>query len=378
MKRASGKILFAGGGTGGHVYPALATIEALQKMGEFEILYVGGYAGIENQIVPKRGIAYQKLWISGFQRRFTWKNILFPLKLLVSMLQSQRILRQFQPDVVVGTGGYVSGPIVYLAARRGIPTLIQEQDSYPGVTTRLLAKHVQAICAPYPEIARHLPEGHGPLHITGNPVRPGLQIMEREQAVRRWNLDPNRPVVFVFGGSQGARALNQAMVQIAPELAEHDSVQFLWQTGKKLYQEVAGTAVAQHPAIRLLPYVEDMAAAYSAADVIVCRAGAITLAELSVAGKPAILVPYPYAAADHQLHNARAIANQGAAVVVTEGNHFIPRLKQEIKKLLGDADLRRKMGQAWKHFYRPQAAQHIAAMIVEMMNRQPETNGKKG
>jgi UDP-N-acetylglucosamine--N-acetylmuramyl-(pentapeptide) pyrophosphoryl-undecaprenol N-acetylglucosamine transferase len=378
MKRASGKVLFAGGGTGGHVYPALATIEALQKMGEFEILYVGGYAGIENEIVPARGIPYRTLWISGFQRRWTYKNLIFPLKLLVSILQSQRILRQFQPDVVVGTGGYVSGPIVYLAARRGIPTLIQEQDSYPGVTTRLLARHVQAICAPYPEIARHLPEGHGPLHITGNPVRPGLQQMERNQAVRRWNLNPDQPVVFVFGGSQGARALNQAMVKIAPELAERAGVQFLWQTGKKLYQEVADSAAAGHPAIRLLPYVEDMAAAYSAADVIVCRAGAITLAELSVAQKPAILVPYPYAAANHQLHNARAIANKGAAVVVTEGEEFVPQLRQELEKLLGDANLRRNMSQAWKHFYRPEAARQIASMIVEMMNTQPETNGKKG
>ena len=378
MKPVQGKVLFAGGGTGGHIYPALATIEALKKEGEFEILYVGGYAGLENEIVPPLGIPFRRIWISGFLRQWTLRNLLFPAKLLVSLWQSYRILREFQPDVVVGTGGYVSGPVVYLAARQGIPTLIQEQDSYPGVTTRLLSRYADVLCTPYPEVAEHLPRLKGRLQITGNPVRSSLRLIPREEAIQRWRLNPEKPVVLVFGGSQGARALNQAVAQLVPEMAETFQAQFLWQTGKKLFAEVQQHMASRHPAVRLLPYIEDMGAAYSAADVIISRAGAITLAELSQVQKACILVPYPYAAANHQQHNAEAVQRKGAAIVVLEGERFVQRLRQELQRLLQDANLRRKMGEAWRAFYKPRAAREIAGIILELMGRNVHNQTEKG
>lgn len=367
MAESSGKILFAGGGTGGHIYPALATIEALSGMGIFEILYVGGYRGLENDIIPKKNIPYRSIWISGFHRRFTVQNILFPFKLVVSLMQSRKILRKFNPDVVVGTGGYVSGPVVYLAAKKGIPTLIQEQDSYPGVTTRLLAKQADRICVPYPEVGEFLPEYQEKIRVTGNPVRSSLKMVSKFRAAKQWGFDPQLPVIFVFGGSQGAQCINRAITSVAGNLIEKFNVQILWQTGPGNLQTVQSEEIVRQPGIKILPFIEEMNLAYSAADIIVSRAGAITLAELAIAQKPCILVPYPFAAAKHQEHNAKTIEEKGAALVVLEGDGFESRLLKNLKKLLSDEELRREMRKKWENLSRPDAARNISREIVDLM-----------
>lgn len=362
-------MVFAGGGTGGHVYPALAIIEALQEMGKFEILYVGGYHGIENKIIPRRGIPFRRIWIAGFQRYFTLKNLLFPVKLIVSLMQSFFILKRFKPDAVVGTGGYVSGPPVYLASRMGIPVLIQEQNSYPGVTTRQLAKYADVVCAAFPEVKDYLPQLKGELLIAGNPVRKSLQITGKSVAAKKWNLDPSRPVIFIFGGSQGARSINQAMGEIAPALMEKYRVQLLWQTGERNFPEMQNWEIAFHPDVHILPYVEEIDRAYSVADIIVSRAGAITLAELSRAGKPCVLVPYPHAAANHQEHNAASVARAGAALVVKEDENLRENLRAALERLLSDADRARRMRESWEKFSRPDAAEKIAARIIQLIQK---------
>ncbi len=367
MNRPSGKIAFAGGGTGGHVYPALATIEALQQMGDFQFLYIGSKQGIENKIVPGRGIEFRTIWISGFQRSFSLKNLLFPLKLLVSLWHSWKILSRFEPGVVVGTGGYVSGPVVYVASRKGIPTVIQEQDSYPGVTTRLLARYADLICAAYREVEQHLERPKGRFLVTGNPVRMSLQMVSKEEAAAQWGFDPERPVLLVFGGSQGAQSLNRAVSELAERLIADYGLQILWQTGERNYAEISVLPVARHAAVKILPYIERMALAYSAADLIVSRAGAITLAELSQVQKPVVLVPYPYAAANHQEHNARTVAEAGAAMLVREMERVTEELEKALRHILEHPEQAAEMGRAWQQFYHPEAARTIAAEIVHLL-----------
>ena len=349
------------------MYPALATMEALQQMGEFQFLYIGSKQGIENRIVPGRGIEFRTLWISGFQRSFSLKNLLFPLKLLFSLWHSWKILSRFGPDVVVGTGGYVSGPVVYVASRKRIPTVIQEQDSYPGVTTRLLAHYADLICAAYREVEQHLERPKGRFLVTGNPVRESLQLVRKEEAARHWGFDPEKPVLLVFGGSQGARSLNQVVSELIEKWVDEFGLQILWQTGERNFREVAGLPVAQRPEVQVLPYIERMDLAYSAADVLVTRAGAITLAELSHVQKPAVLVPYPFAAANHQEHNARAVSEAGAAIMVRENERFREELDKAVRRILTHPAEAAAMGRAWKKFYHPDAARTIAAEIVHLL-----------
>ena len=366
VKPGAARILIAGGGTGGHVYPALAIIEKLKEKGPFEFLYVGGRDGIETRIVPQHHIPMDTLWISGFARSLTLKNLLFPFKLLSSMLRSWRILRRFKPAVAVGTGGYVCGPILYAASRMGIPVLIQEQDVYPGVTTRLLTRYARRICIPFEAARKYFTDVDDKVRVTGNPVRQGLADGSRKSALQKWGLDAQKLTVFIFGGSQGARAINNAMLTIAPKLAESGKYQFLWQTGTALENEVT-SALKPHPAIVVTPYIDDMSAAYAAADVIVCRAGASSLTELALVAKSAILIPYPYAAGDHQVHNSQLIADAGAALMVKEGDGWQAKLDEALRGLLTDDNARSAQSAVWKTLARPQASEAICREIVEIM-----------
>lgn len=367
MTAYSGKIIFAGGGTGGHVYPALASIETLKTRGNFDILYVGGYNGIETKIVPGLGLAFKKLWISGFQRYFTFKNLIFPFKLFISLLQSMLLLIKLKPKVVIGTGGYVSGPVLYSAAILGIPTLIQEQDKYPGITTKILANYVDVICLAFAEAGNYLKKVRGRIVVTGNPVRKSIEIIDRKIATKHWGLDPERPIIFVFGGSQGAQSINQAIANIAGQLMSTFSIQFLWQTGEKNYKDVSILVISQKQDVKITPYIENITLAYSAADIIVSRAGALTLAELAMVGKASILIPYPFAAGDHQTKNAQAIEVSGAAIVVKEDHHFDSNLKSAITMLLKDSKLTDQMGQNWKRIYKADAADKIVDQILKIL-----------
>lgn len=363
------RILVAGGGTGGHVYPALAIIEALRLLHPVEIRYIGGQGGIETRIVPSRGIIMETLWISGIIRGFALKNLLFPFKLLSSLFRSYSIIRRFRPDIAVGTGGYVSGPPLYIAALLRIPVLIQEQDVYPGITTRLLARKADKICIPYQAAREHFPGKDEHLIVTGNPVRQGLTGFSREEALRRYDLKDERLTVFVFGGSQGARSINTAMADLVDWLVNDKQCQILWQTGDKLYNEVTA-AVGQRKNVVVKAYIEDMGTAYAASDIIVCRAGAGSLTELAIVAKPAILIPYPYAAGNHQERNSMLIEKEGAAVMIAEKGDWQPQLKQELQLLIDDPQQREEKRNNWKKLAREDAAQTIATEILKLVDRQ--------
>lgn len=377
MMSITGKIIFAGGGTGGHVYPALACIETLQAMGDFEVLYVGGHRGIENSIIPEYQYRFKKIWISGFQRSLTLKNILFPLKLVISLLQSVLILLKFKPAVVVGTGGYVSGPVVYSAAKMGIPTLIQEQDTFPGVTTRLLSKYCDIVCVPYEEVIPLLTNVKGTVVVTGVPVRSSLQFPDKKVAQKEWGFKSSLPVILIFGGSQGAQTLNLAIKNMYEKIQAKHLIQLLWQTGDKNYEEIKRWAIADKPGILIKNYIHSMEKAYAAADFIISRAGAITLAELSKVQKPSILVPYPHSAAHHQEKNAETIAKLGAAIVVKEGEDFEERLLYTLDRILTDKKLASDMSEKWKNIYKPKATEKIVTEIIKLMAEEDENTTRK-
>ena len=358
--------MIAGGGTGGHVYPAIATIEALSEKGQFDFLFVGGKKGIEMNLIPKYGISMRSIWISGFQRYFTMKNLLFPLKLLVSLAQSWKIVREFNPSVVVGTGGYVTGPVLYMASKLGIPVIIQEQDVFPGITTRLLKKHANRICLAFEGAKKYFEDCLEKIVITGNPVRKNLKTKSRSEALKRWEFDAGRPVLFVFGGSQGSRAINQRMVEIIPKLIRDYKIQALWQTGEKEYVRISEFGI-NSDAIKILPFIHEMEDAYSAADIIVSRAGAITLAELAMVHKPVILIPYPYAAGKHQEHNARFIEQEGAAIMIMEEEGWSQKLLDTLVRVLNDRSLQSKMGNSWQKLARPNAAGQIADEVIKLI-----------
>lgn len=364
MTSAAKRILIAGGGTGGHVYPALAIIENLRSRGSFRFLYVGGKNGVEMKIVPPHQVPMESLWIAGFARSLTVKNLLFPVKLAASLLKSWRIVRKFKPDVAVGTGGYVTGPILYVAAKMGVPVLIQEQDVHPGVTTRLLAGHARRICLAFEGAKAHLRAFANKLVVTGNPVRTAVSQGNRQEAIQRLGLKKDLLTLFIFGGSQGARSINLAMSGMLNALCEQYPLQVLWQTGPGQYDAVIEQFSDRHPAIRVEPYIDRMEDYYAAADVIVCRAGASSLAELALVARAAILVPYPHAAGDHQAHNSRMIAEAGAALMVPEGERWEENLKAALEKLLSNEKLRRQQAEAWQKMARPEAAQAIGDEIL--------------
>ncbi len=369
MTEYTSNIIFAGGGTGGHVYPALASIESLQSRGNYQILYIGGYHGIENKIVHKEKIVFKKIWISGFQRYLTLQNFLFPLKLIVSLIQSMVTIIKFKPNVVVGTGGYVSGPVIYSAAKLGVPTLIQEQDYYPGITTRILAKYADVVCIPDPDVKKYLPRVKGKVVVTGNPVRMSLKLIDRNEAAICFGLDPQRPIIFIFGGSQGAQSINKAISNIGNALIERYKVQFIWQTGERNYNEISTLELTTRDDVVIRDYISEMGKAYSAADIIVSRAGAITLAELSKVMKGCVLIPYPHAAANHQEKNARAIVDAGAAVMVLEDENFEVNLQNSIEKLLTNRNLAQEMGKNWQKIYQQDATVSITDEIIGLMGK---------
>lgn len=360
------RILIAGGGTGGHVYPALAIVEALRELRSCRLLYVGGRGGVETRIVPHHGLAMETIWIAGFARRLALKNLLFPLKLAASLVQSWRIVRRFRPHAAVGTGGYVTGPILWMAARLGVPVLIQEQDIHPGVTTRLLAGVARRICLAFEEARTHFPGREAKLVTTGNPVRTRLLDADPGAARAAFGLDPQRRTLLIFGGSQGARAINSAMTALLPVLLADPDLQVIWQSGPGEFDAVRAAVNLPADRVALLPYVEDMAAAYTASDLIVCRAGASSLAELAIVARPTVLVPYPHAAGNHQERNARAMVEGGAALMVTEHPGWEAELDAALRRLLGDRDLCERQSAAWRERARPDAARRIAGEIITL------------
>lgn len=361
MKRV--RIIIAGGGTGGHLFPAIAIADEIKKINpDAEIVFVGTNKKIEAGVVPKRGYPFRPMWISGWSRTLRWDSILFPVKVVVSILQSCYLIKKIRPDVVVGTGGYVSGPVVFAAWLLGIPTVIQEQNSYPGVTTKLLAKRATEVHITFDETRKYL-AGKGNVYLSGTPTRGELGTITREQALRTFGFDADRPVVLVFGGSLGAAAINEAVIGSMAILDKYH-VQLIWATGDLMFETIRSLVGARESSV-IVPFIEDMPAAYAAASLAICRAGATTIAELTRTGTPAILIPYPLAAANHQEMNARTLVDHDAARLILN-NEVMLRLPIELESLLSSPDTLCEMGRKAKSLGRPEAGSTIAQAVLNL------------
>ena len=319
MKPKNKNIIISGGGTGGHIFPAISIANAIKEIEpETNILFVGALGRIEMEKVPAAGYDIIGLPVAGLQRRLTIKNISFIFKLISSLRKSRNIIKDFKPDVVVGVGGYASGPVLRIANKRGIPTVIQEQNSYAGITNKLLAKKAKKICVAYEGMEKYFPKEK--IILTGNPVRQDLleKIGSKEEAIKHFKLEQDKKTILVIGGSLGARTINQSLIGDIEKIGKSE-FQLLWQTGKYYFDD-AKKVVEESDCknIKVLDFIIRMDMAYSAADIIISRAGAGTISELCLVEKPVILVPSPNVAEDHQTKNAMALVNKNAAIMIKD------------------------------------------------------------
>lgn len=341
------KIIISGGGTGGHIFPAIAIANALKtKFPNVDILFVGAEGKMEMEKVPAAGYKIIGLPIMGLQRRLTLENLKFPFMLLKSMRMAKRILNEFQPNVVVGVGGYASGPLLKAATKMKIPALIQEQNSYPGITNKMLAGKVQKICVAYQGMEKFFPKDK--IVLTGNPVRQDIKNLEakRERAIEHFELDKNKKTILVIGGSLGAKTINES-IDAGLEKIVDKNMQLLWQTGK-WYAGKAAKAVEpfQDKHIKTMPFIAKMDYAYAVADLVISRAGASSISELCIAAKATVFVPSPNVAEDHQTKNAMALVNQNAALLVKDmeaKNKLVPQVLEVLDDELLLTKLRRNI-----------------------------------
>ena len=330
------RVIVSGGGTGGHIYPAVAVAEALKRRygNDVEILFVGAEGKMEMEKVPALGYKIVGLPILGIQRQFTWKNLTVPFRLIGSILKARKVIRQFKPDAVVGFGGYASGPVLWVAQQMGVPTLIQEQNSFAGVANKILARKAKRICVAYDGMERFFPAEK--VTMTGNPLRGtfGRGTVERSKALEYYGFNESLPVVLVVGGSLGTRTLNNMMKAWVATLGGKAPVQVIWQTGK-YYEREMRTFLAEHPTENIWQgaFIERMDYAYEAADLVISRSGACTVSELCLVGKPTLFVPSPNVAEDHQTKNALALVEKDAAVMVRDADAVECAIKEALTLL---------------------------------------------
>jgi UDP-N-acetylglucosamine--N-acetylmuramyl-(pentapeptide) pyrophosphoryl-undecaprenol N-acetylglucosamine transferase len=361
------RFMISGGGTGGHIFPALAIADELKRRyPKSKFQFVGAKDRMEMDKVPQAGYPIEGLWISGIQRSISLKNLSFPFKLLSSLIKSYRFIKRFQPQVVIGTGGFASGPLLYVASRLGIPALIQEQNSYPGITNKLLAAKVQSICVAYPNMERFFPANK--IRLTGNPLRKDLEKLgsNTTEARQQMGLQTEGLCLLVLGGSLGARRINQLMEEIIPSLKTLP-IQVIWQCGK-LYEKELLAKFPEYQAgpIQIKAFIENMNSAFAASDLIISRAGANTLSELAVVAKPSILIPSPNVAEDHQTKNARSLSDRKAALLFQE-NRNAEELLELIKTLLADEAQRAQLSRELAKLALPKASAHIVDEIEKLM-----------
>jgi UDP-N-acetylglucosamine--N-acetylmuramyl-(pentapeptide) pyrophosphoryl-undecaprenol N-acetylglucosamine transferase len=357
------KFILSGGGTGGHIYPAIAIANELKlQFPDAEFLFVGAKDKMEMQKVPQAGYEIKGLWIAGLQRKLTLQNMMFPLKLATSLLESRRIIKQFKPNVVIGTGGFASGPLLQAAGGAGIPTVIQEQNSFPGITNKLLSKKANSICVAYQNLERFFPKEK--IVLTGNPVRQDLIDIEskRDESIAFYDLDPNKKTLLVLGGSLGARRINQLIEKELQNILSQD-VQIIWQCGK-LYFEDYKKHNQQN--VRVVDFIERMDFVYAAADMIISRAGASSVSELCIVGKPVIFIPSPNVAEDHQTKNAQAIVDAKGAVLLKE-SELESQFSIVFEALLKDKGKQGQLSENIKKLARPDAVKVIVEEIKKLL-----------
>ena len=363
-KKRKPRILISGGGTGGHIFPALSIADACKRSFDADILFVGEEGRMEMERVPSAGYPIKALPVAGFNRKNLFKNFSVLLKLRKSMGMAKNIIKEFRPDIAIGVGGYASGPTLKAAQKAGIPTLLQEQNSYAGVTNKLLAGKARAICVAYDGMERFFPADR--IVATGNPVRKNLLDtgVSPEEARKAFGLEPDRPTLLVVGGSLGALTINESMEKAASPLLEK-GIQVIWQTGKSFFPR-AEKAYEGRKGIKVLPFIPDMATAYAAATLVVSRAGAGTISELELLGKACILVPSPNVAEDHQTKNAQALASRGAAVLIPDAD-CRQKLLPEVEKLIEDKERLEGMKKAIKEMAYPDSDEKIADEVEKIL-----------
>ncbi len=357
-------IIISGGGTGGHIYPAIAIANEIKlRYPQANILFVGAKDKMEMEKVPQAGYEIKGLWISGIQRKLTLKNLSFPFKLVSSLLKAGRIIRRFKPDVAIGTGGFASGPTLMVANRKGVPTLIQEQNSYPGITNKLLSKKAKLICVAYDNLERFFPADK--IIKTGNPVRQDLLSIHNKTAEAKefFKLDKSKKTVLVLGGSLGARRINQ-LIEEQLVFFKDQEVQLIWQCGKLYVQKYQ--TYSQKENVQVHQFLNRMDLAYAAADVIISRAGASSVSELCIVGKPTIFIPSPNVAEDHQTKNAKSIADKHGAILLKEGE--LDTFPIVFETLLKDKGKQQNLSENIKELALPSATNDIVNQIEKLLN----------
>lgn len=372
-KKPIQRVVISGGGTGGHIHPALAIADEIKRRHpQCNIQFVGAKGRMEMEKVPQAGYPITGLWISGIDRNWkSLRNWVFPLKLIHSLIQARRLVRRLKPEIAIGVGGFASGPLLQVASRNKIPTLIQEQNSFPGITNRILAQKVDTICAGFPGLERWFP-AHRIIE-TGNPLRSHVAALAEERgddfslnARRHFKLEGSRAIIFVMGGSLGALSMNEAVMHICSAYPEGIPFDILWQCGVRYEHKCQGWLKNQSPAVcsqvRCFGFIDRMDWAYAVADVIASRAGAMSIAELSLVGKPTILVPSPFVAEDHQTRNALSLSERGGAILLQD-QHVRADLGNTVRSLLDDDKACEKMKQALRHSARPEAASRVVDAV---------------
>jgi UDP-N-acetylglucosamine--N-acetylmuramyl-(pentapeptide) pyrophosphoryl-undecaprenol N-acetylglucosamine transferase len=363
------KIIVSGGGTGGHIFPAIAIANAIKTLrADTEFLFVGAEGKMEMEKVPAAGYAIEGLWISGLQRKLTLSNLSFPFKVMSSLAKANRILKKFKPDAVIGTGGFASGPMLRMAAKKGIVTLIQEQNSYPGITNKILSKKVNKICVAYTGMEKFFPKEK--ILLTGNPVRQDLLNLDgkRERGLEHFGLKSDKKTILVIGGSLGARTINESIINYLPDF-ERKNIQLVWQTGKYFY-ETAKKAVGASSAkgIKVFDFIQKMDFAYAVADIVISRAGASSVSELSLVKKPCILIPSPNVAEDHQTKNAMALVTHHAAILIADAAAR-EKLGEVALALISDVEQCFKLSENISQLAFKDSATVIANEVISLINK---------
>lgn len=360
------KIIISGGGTGGHIFPAIAIANALKKMeNNIEILFVGAQGKMEMEKVPAAGYKIEGLWISGLQRNSFASNLSFPFKVVSSLYKAGSIINKFKPDVAIGVGGYASGPMLYMAAKKNIPALIQEQNSFPGITNKLLAKKVNKICVAYDGMEKYFPENK--IVRTGNPVREEVVKIEgkRYEAINYFGLEDNVKTILVVGGSQGARSINLS-IKAGLEKIKESGCQLIWQTGKLFYGEAQPLVEKLNCSrIKVFDFINRMDLAYAIADLVITRAGASTVSELCIVAKPSILVPLPTAAEDHQTKNCMALVNKDAGILVKDQD-AMSTLVAKALETINDTEKLSALSKNISQLALPDSAKIIAKEVLQL------------
>ena len=356
------RVLIAGGGTGGHLFPAIAVAEKIKEMKpETEILFIGTKSKIEGTVVPKLGYKFKSIWIKGFSRKFNLENIFFPVKLFVSLIQSIIINMKFIPRVAIGSGGYVSGPAIWGSSVLGAKIILLEQNSYPGITTRLLERYADEVHISFKDSEKYL-RRKDRLHLTGNPVRKNLGTEEKEKALSGFGLMTDKKTLLITGGSLGAGSINKAMAANAKKL-EENGIQILWQTGRNYFENYNNMDTAN---VKVLEFIDDMNAAYSACDLFLARSGATTIAEILALGVPSILVPSPNVAENHQYFNAKSLEEKNAAILIKDDN-LNDRLFETVINTISSKEKLNELKKNALKLAKPDAADVIASRAIKYM-----------